>query len=303
MSEQSEIVEPSVEASPEGQIEEQEVEEVVEEQPKVDEYIKSFKLKVNGKEIEEKIDLRDEARLIKALQLEKASQEAFQRASSKEKELAAMNQQLDQFFELLKSNPMAILMNPELGINAEELASKILDARIEEESKTPEQKELEAAKKKLEEYERKQKEAAEEADRLRLEKLQNDYEQEIETSINGAIDKGELPNSPYIVAKFGQLMEAALEYDVDVSAEELIPIVKEAYMRDVKEMLGKLPDNIVEEIVSPDRMKSIRTKRIQEVKKTAAKVAQPKIEEVASKVKQETEKKRDPNFWKKFGDW
>mgnify|MGYP000730495121 CR=1 FL=1 len=105
--------------------------------------IKEYLLKVNGKEIKTQIDLNDDERIKKALQLEAASQEAFQRAAAKDKELLQMNNQLDQFFKLLQENPLSILMNPELGLNAEEIANKILDKRIEEEMKSPEQKEIE----------------------------------------------------------------------------------------------------------------------------------------------------------------
>jgi hypothetical protein len=58
------------------------------------------------------------------------------------------------------------------GINPEEIATRILDARIEEESKTPEQKELETARKKLAEYEEEQKKVKQEAERFKMEKLQ-----------------------------------------------------------------------------------------------------------------------------------
>lgn len=266
--------------------------------------IKELKLKVNGKEIVEKIDLNDEARLIKALQMEKSATEAFQKASAKEKELAAMNQQLDQFFELLKSNPLQVLMNPELGLNAEELANKILDMKIDEEMKSPEQKALEEAKAKLAEYEKKEAEAKAEAEALRLEKLQNEIASEINGAITKAIDSGDLPKSPYIINKFGQLMDAALQYGVDVNAEELIPIVKSAYMRDMKEMIGKLPDEVIEDMITPDRVKGIRNKRIQAVREANAKASQSvKVEDTASTATKNEASKKKENFFKKLGDW
>jgi hypothetical protein len=95
--------------------------------------LREYKIKVNGKETIEKIDLNDEARIIKALQLEKLSTQNSQKAAEKEKELAAYNKQLDDFFALLKNDPLSILLNPDLGIDAEHLASKILDMKLEEE--------------------------------------------------------------------------------------------------------------------------------------------------------------------------
>jgi hypothetical protein len=272
-------------------------------QKQIEKLEREFKLKVNGKEVVEKIDLNDEQRIVKALQMEKAAQEAFQRAAAKEKELSNMNSQLDQFFKLLQENPLQVLLNPELGLNAEEIANKILDMKIEEELKSPEQKALEEAKAKLAEYEHKEKSAREEAERLRTEKLQEDFEREITTSITGAIEKGDLPASPYIVAKFGQLLEAAIDRNIEIKPDDLIPLVKSAYMRDMRDMIGKLPDEIIEDMVTPDRIKGIRNKRIQAVKQTNAKVAStPKVEDTgAAPVKSESKKKE--NFFKKLGDW
>ncbi len=272
-------------------------------QKQVEKLEKVFKLKVNGKEIEEKIDLNDEARIIKALQMEKLSTEATQRAAAKEKELANMNAQLDQFFELLKSNPLQVLMNPDLGLNAEELANKILDMKIEEEMKTPEQKALEEAKAKLEEYERKEKEARDEAERLKIEKIQSDFEKEVSSSINNAITSGKLPASPYIVAKFAQLMDVALEKNLDVNPNDLIPIISSAYKKDMKEMAKLMSDEELEEVATPERIKEIRNKKIQAVRAANAKAANSvKVEETSHPKKDEGSKKKE-NFFKKLGDW
>jgi len=273
-------------------------------QKQVEKLEKEFRLKVNGKEVVEKIDLNDEQRIIKALQMEKAAQEAFQKASAREKELAAMNQQLDQFFELLKTKPLEVLMNPELGLNAEELANKILDMKIEDEMKDPKDKELEAAKAKLAEFEKKEREAKEEAEKLRLEKLQSEYEKEVSESINAAIEEGELPESPYILSKFAYLLDVAIERKLDVNPKDLIPIVKEAYLKDMRGMIGKLPDEIVEEIVNPDRIRNIRNKRIQAVKQTNAKLSnQIKVEDTAKPIENTGKNNKRENFWKKMGEW
>lgn len=269
----------------------------------IKELIKELELKVNGKVIKEKIDLNDEKRLVKELQMSRAAQEAFQKAAAKEKELSQMNEQLDQFFKLLQENPLSILLNPELGLNAEEIANKILDKKIEEESKSPEQKKLEEAMAKLERYEKEKQEAEQAAEKARMDKLAAEVEAEIESSINNAIDKGDLPKSPYILSKFGQLMEIALDNGIDVNAEELIPIVKNSYMKDMREMLGKLPDDLIEEMVTPERVKNIRTKRLSALKEANKKAEKPKIEDLGAEKQTESSKtrKKDPNFWKKLG--
>lgn len=265
---------------------------------------KTFNLKVNGKDYQEEVDLSDDARIIKALQLERAAQGAFQRASEREKELEMMNNQLEQFFQMMKENPLAILTNPELGLNAEDIATKILNSKIEEEMKSPEQKELEEARAKLKKFEEDQQKNKNEVEKARMEKFQAEVEKEISDSISGAIEKGELPQSPYIIAKFGQLMEVALSRGVDISAEELIPVVKSAYIRDMKDMLGKLPDQVVEDLISSDRVKNIRKTQLSKIKQASAKTPSLNVPDTApvGKTKEEVKKKSN-NFWAKTGVW
>ena len=293
----------SIEAAPvAAPVEEKKIEEAVKQE--IQKLEREYKIKVKGKEVVEKIDLNDEQRIIKALQMEKLATEATQRASAKDEELASMNAQLDKFFELLRSNPLELLMNPALGLNAEELANKILDMKIEEEMKTPEQKEKEEMSAKLAKFEQKEKEAREEAERLKTEKIQAQFEKEITDSVTKAIEQGKLPASPYIMSKFGQLMDIALEQRLDVSAEDLIPIINAAYKRDMKEMAAKMSDEELEEVATSERIKAIRNKRIQAVKASNAKAAnQIKVEDTASQSKKEEQPVKRGNFFKELGDW
>lgn len=282
-----------------------------EEQKQIENMVKEFKLKVNGKEIVEKVDLSDEKRLIKALQMEKLATEAAQKASAKEKDLEAMNAQLDQFFTLLKENPLAVLLNPELGLNAEELANQILTMQAEEDSKSPEQKALEQERqakeellRKIAELERKEQEKIQEAERLKEAKIVEDFEREVTSAISNAIESGDLPESPYITAKFGQLLKVAFDNELDVNPADLIPVVKEAYMRDMRAMIGKLPDEIIEDMVTPERIKGIRNKKVQALREATMKTnnSLKSVEEGSRKPTNE-EKKRSGNFFKTLGEW
>lgn len=272
------------------------------EQKAIEKLEKTFKLKVNGKEIEEKIDLNDEARIIKALQMEKAAQEAFQKASAREKQLAQMDAEMNEFLHRLKSNPLEILKHPELGLNLEQVAELILQSKIEEEMKSPEQIELEKARQRLKELEEEKSaiaKAKEEAEMKRLEQEASEY---IQNEIISAIDTGDLPNSPYIVNKMAQLLSVAYDNGIDVDAKDIVPIVKQAYMRDIKDMLGKLPDELIEDMVTPDRVKSIRNKRIQSVRAKNSQAV--KIEDTGRRVEKKEESKpvRSRDFFRSLGD-
>lgn len=229
----------------------------------LEEQIEELELKVNGKTIKEKVNLNDKSRLQKAFQMEKAAQEAFQKAAAREKQIAQMEAEMDTFLQILKSDPLKILSNPELGIKLEDLADKVLAQKIEEASKSPEQLELEKARAKLEEYERKIKEEEDARQLAERQKLEQEAEQHVQEEIISAIEAGALPKSPYIINKMAQLASIAFDNGIDVDFKDLAPIVRKMYARDVKEMMGLMNDEEVEELVSQDRIKSIRNKRIQ----------------------------------------
>jgi hypothetical protein len=222
-----------------------------------------MELKVNGKVIKEKVNLNDKVRLQKAFQMEKAAQEAMAKSASSQKQIAQMEQEMDQFLQMLKNDPMKILSNPALGLKLEDMADKILAQKIEEASKSPETIELEKARAKLEEYEKKiheEKLARETAER---QKLEADAEAHIQGEIMEAIESGSLPKSPYIINKMAQLASIAFDNNIDVNMKDLAPIVKRMYSRDMKDMAEKMSDDEIEEIITSDRVKSIRNKRIQ----------------------------------------
>jgi hypothetical protein len=233
------------------------------EQKALEKLERSYKLKVNGKEIEEKIDLNNEDEIRKHLQLSKAAQEAMAKAAAKEKQISQMEAEMDQFLQILKNDPMKILSNPALGLKLEDMADKILAQKIEEASKSPEQIELEKARAKLAEYEQKIKDEETARQLAERQKLEADAEAHIQSEIMEAIEIGSLPKSPYIINKMAQLASIAFENGVDVSMKDLAPIVNKMYKRDMQEMLGKLKDDEIEELVSADRIKAIRNARIQ----------------------------------------
>jgi hypothetical protein len=255
---------------------------------KVQELIRELELKVNGKVIKEKVNLNDTARIQKAFQMEKAAQEAMAKSASSQKQIAQMEAEMDQFLQMLKNDPMKILSNPALGLKLEDMADKILAQKIEEASKSPEQIELEKARAQLAEYEKKIHEEKQARETAQRQKLEADAEAHIQSEIIAAIDEGSLPKSPYIINKMAQLASIAFENGVDVSMKDLAPIVKNMYKRDMKEMMGNMKDDEIEELVSPDRVKAIRNARIQAAR---GKVAQAsKIVDTGIKAEKKIEK-------------
>ena len=239
------------------------------EQPMTQEEWEEFNLKVNGKEFKEKINLRDKDRITKALQMEKAAQQAFQERAISAKQLQEIQDDVNEFISQFAQDPLSIIMNKEFNFSKEQkraLAEAILLEDLEESQKTPEQLEYEQTKRKYEEL-LAEKQAIEEERRLQeQEYLEQQAAVELENEISFAIESGNLPKSKYMTKKLADLAYIAYSNGIDLSMQDLVPFVKEQYKKDMSEMLGVLSDDEVEFLVSKERIRSIRNKQIQSVK-------------------------------------
>lgn len=228
-----------------------------------------FNLKVNGKEIKERVNLKDRERITRALQMEKAAQQAFQERSITARQLEEIQGDVQEFLEQFTSNPLSVVMSPEFNLTKEqkrELAEAILREDLENSQKSPEQLALEETKKRYEEL-LAEKEALEEERRsAERQRLEQEAAIQLESEIVQAIEVGELPKSTYISKKLADLAYIAYSNGIDLPIADLIPFVKQQYKKDIAEMLGILSDDEVEMLVSKDRIRQIRNKQIQAVK-------------------------------------
>jgi|LakMenEpi03Aug12_release.lakeMendotaPanAssembly.Ray.scaffolds.fasta_scaffold553019_1 hypothetical protein len=228
-----------------------------------------FNLKVNGKEIKERVNLKDRERITRALQMEKAAQQAFQERSITARQLEEIQGDVQEFLEQFTSNPLSVVMSPEFNLTKEqkrELAEAILREDLENSQKSPEQLALEETKRRYEEL-LAEKEALEEERRsAERQRLEQEAAIQLESEIVQAIEVGELPKSTYISKKLADLAYIAYSNGIDLPIADLIPFVKQQYKKDIAEMLGILSDDEVEMLVSKDRIRQIRNKQIQAVK-------------------------------------
>ena len=292
---------PEIEASQEQQALENEAKELTQEE------WEEFNLKVNGKDVKEKINLRDRDRIAKALQMEKAAHQAFQERAITAKQLQEIQSDVQEFLQQFTENPLSVVMSPEFNFTKEQkraLAEAILREDLENSQKTPEQLEYEETKRRYEEL-LAEKEALEEQRRADEQaRLEQEAAIELDNEIVQAIEIGQLPKSTYINKKIADLAYIAYSNGIDLSIKDLIPFVKQQYKKDIAEMLGVLSDDEVEMLVSKDRIRSIRNKQIQSVKpKDNAPKSPLKTQDVGASGKKESEpqKLRAKDFFKNLG--
>tara|TARA_R100001086_G_scaffold249746_1_gene190681 strand:- start:273 stop:1250 length:978 start_codon:yes stop_codon:yes gene_type:complete len=254
--------------SPETQEElEEAIEDAIEEgasKEEIQDMIREFELKVNGKTFRKKIDLSDEDAIKRELQLAAAGRQSMQ-------EVAELKKLYAQEIERIKSQPWDVLK--ELGLDPDELSEQRIQDRIEEMKKSPDQiereklqKELTEARKQLEEKEKR----AEEVERARLlEQAEKDVENEILTALEAHQD---LPSSPRVIKQIADTMLWAIDngWD-DVTVEEVLPTVKEEIRREISDLMDQLPEEMIEAYMGKKNMERLRQKRLKSIKKTPSK--------------------------------
>lgn len=266
--------------------------------------LKKLQLKFNGKSYEEELPFEipdtDEAKqyMSKQLQMSKLAQTKAQEQANLEKEVA-------QWFQLLRQDPAAALSDPTIGIDLKELAASVIQKEIEQSKKSPEQIE----KEKLELELRKIKEEREkEKNEYQQKELERYKQQEIERYdmlMTQALEKAQLPKNPYIVKKIADYMLLGIENDMDVSPEDVIPLVEEEMRSDIKSMFSVMPDEVLEGLIGDDNYNRLRKRKLGKAKASQKEVpAQPiksSIKDVTKPAEKEAEPEKKVSFKKFFG--
>jgi uncharacterized damage-inducible protein DinB len=235
--------------------------------------INSLKLKFNGKEIEEKLpfEIEDDPKYIEYLtkqaQMAKLAASKAQEYSNLEKEASGLKQDIAAFFQELKTNPKKALQNPLVGVDIKMLAAEILEEALEEEAKSPEQREKEKLQARLAELEEERKREKEEAEKSRYAAALESAYARYDSALEAALTKNpDLPQTPYIVEKMAKYMtfmvEEGYEPDMNIITEQ----VRTEMEADVKHLLTMLPPEKVEQIMGAEVLGKLRKSRLAKAK-------------------------------------
>lgn len=244
---------------------------------------KKYNLKVDGREEAFDFDPSDEAELIKHLQMSKAATKRMQETSE-------LRQGVAELIQALQTDPAKVLADPRLNIPPEmkrKLAEAIMNNELEEMAKSPEQKEKERLQKEYEnlkkqvEEEKKGREAAE------LRALTEQQAVHLDQSISSAIEKSGLPKNARTVRYFAEGLMFAVQNNLNLSAEDLIPTVKKQALAEFKELVTLMPDEEFESFLGKDQISRIRKRSIAKAKAAAANPATD-IKSVGATTKQES---------------
>lgn len=260
----------------------------------VKEQIRKLKLKVNGKEVE-----MDEPEVLRRAQLAEAADQKFQEAAKTRK-------QMEEFVRQLKSDPLSILTNPELGIDFKGLAEQYLGQELQRELMTPEQRELEE----LREFRRAQEEAAEQARQQEMtasqqrefQALQQRAAKEYDEKITEVLQQSNLPKTPRTVKRVAEMLYNAMEKGYELDINTAVDMVRGDFSTDLTELVGGLDGEGIVKFFGEDVVKKLRKHDLAQLRKLqeAAQSAAPQspAQTFARQVRDEGVEKMKPDEWK-----
>lgn len=250
--------------------------------------LKSLRIKVDGQEYEERLPFEvpdtKEARdyLTRQLQMGRAG-------TKRMNEKAQLENEVRSFLEQLKSNPRKVLSDPTFGVDLKKLAAEMIEQEIANAAKSPEQLRAEKLEQELQDLKDKSKKDKDEFDAREQERLTESEFERYDTLMSQAIEKSDLPKSPYVVKKMADLMMIGLREGLDVSPEDIMPLVRQEILEDIQQMAQAMPLETIEKLFGGDILTKLRKKNVARAK-TAPSTGSPKLPDVGATPAAKTEK-------------
>lgn len=237
--------------------------QVVEAAPVVKEIarLKKLKLKIDGHEYEEELpfEIEDKPEYKEWMTRQLQRSKAFDKRASEYNQLES---EVKEFVEGLRKNPRKYLSDPSVGVDIKKLAAEIIEEEISNSQKSPEQLEKEKLENELKAMKDEREKEKEEFRKKEFERLEQQAFERYDTLMTKALESTDLPKSPYIVKKMADYMLMGLQQGVDVTPEDVIPLVRDEMMNDLKEMFAVMPEDVIENLVGKDVLNRIRKKKV-----------------------------------------
>lgn len=248
--------------------------------------VKSLKLKIDGKEIDEElpfeIDSKHADYLKQQLQLAKVAQKRMQESAEFKKTKETLESQLKDFLIALKENPKEILSDPRLGVDVKAFAKKIIEEELAEEAKSPEEKEKERLQKERDEAIQKLQEQEKQRIESENRAIQEKYAMEIEQGILKSMDSQGLKQDARTLKRYSDALEAGLRYNIKLTPEEIGPLIKQQMYDEAKFYLDQIKDEEFENFVGKDRLSRVRKQLITNLRKSLP--TKPKVADTGANV-------------------
>ena len=246
---------------------------------------RKYKVKVDDTELEV-----DEEELLRGYTHNKA-------ADAKMRQAAEVRKQAEQFIEMVKRDPSLLLKHPELGINYQQWIEEAHAQLMEEAMLPPEEKERRDMRSRLTQLEEEKRQYENERQAAELERLTEQYQQEYDKQFTEALQTSGMPKNNWTVARMAYYVQAAQEAGFDdVNAKDIVPLVREDYQNEIREMFGQSNDDTILDILGD---KGVERAVSAHLKKVNGGTDKPNAKGVAkNKPSSSKPKYMDPDEWR-----
>lgn len=256
--------------------------------PKVEE---KFKIKVNNQERELSL-----AELKNLASKAAGADEKFQKAAQVEKKAKEL-------LDSVKGKQLAKVLQSE-GMTKAEIRQYLEDQLVpfvEEDLLSPEERQKRELENELKRYkEEEDSKKKEELTKRQQEELQRELVK-LEEEFGQALNQVDLPRDPYLGKQISQVMLGAEKNGYEISALEAAEIVKEQYLRNTRETLGKFEINKLKEYLGKDILSKLREDDVKAVKDAERPFTkQTKTPAVKQDSEKPSDKKLAPEFFNKL---
>ena len=229
--------------------------------------LRSLRLKVDGREIEEDLpfEIPDDP---EAVEYMKRQLQMARMGTKRAQEYAQLEKEIRDLILEGTKNPRKLLQ--ELNIDERELARQIIEQEIENAQKSPEQLEKERIEAELKSLKEEREREKQEFEQKEFERLQEQAYERYDQQMTDALERSNLPKEPYVVKKIADYMLVALQEGYDVSADDVIPLVKQELEKDIQTLINAMPDEALEQFLGKQRLANFRKKNLAKAKEAVA---------------------------------
>jgi hypothetical protein len=249
--------------------------------------LKSLKIKVDGQEYEEQLPFNmpdtPESRdwMTKNLQMSKVAQKRMG-------EKAQLENEVRDFLTQLKNDPKKLLSNSTYGVDLKKLAAQMIEEEISNAAKSPEQLAKEGLERELSELKEQRKRDMSENERRETDRATQMAYDQYDTQMTQTLEKSDLPKSPYVIKKMADYMLMGLKEGLDVTPEDVLPLVREEILEDIRQMAQAMPLETIEKLFGGDILTKIRKKNVSRAK-SQPQTASPRLPDVGATKATKTE--------------
>jgi hypothetical protein len=197
----------------------------------------------------------DEETVLRTYRERKGHQSAANKALQEGK---AKAKQAEEFIKMMKDKKTLFEAIKKLGHDPRNLSEEYLTEQLQEEMMDPREKELRDAKRRVEEYESKEKAAVEREEKRKLDILTKKFSEKYNTEIIDALKATPIPQNQVSVGKMAAYMGRAAKIGFEMTAAEAAKLVQEDHEQEKSLLLKNATPEQILKFIGEEGLQKIR---------------------------------------------